>query len=337
MKPIPLHRTATVFPFINYLQHLGAPVERELHQAGLPIMALNQPNYFVPSLNYWNFVAKIAAREDIEDLGFLVGCRSGANAADPELTEQLVRLPTLRHALALFCDLATTEISRVVFWLETLDNSHHRLCYRPSFGSDHPAYAQLQWYGLTAAMGVIHLFTGNRWRPDRIGLGSSISPSSTIREYFPNTVFSYEHGHCYLAVTNRELGKPAGIDTKPSHFSTKSTVDKPADDFVGSLKQSLQGYLLDGAPNIDHTAGLTGNSVRSLQRQLAKQGLSYRDLLNQVRMEKATGLLRRSDETITEIAHVLGYSDPSHFARAFKRSTGFSPRAYTRLCQKQQV
>ena len=54
--PIPLHRVATVMPFINYLHQAGAPVERELTRASLPVMAMNDPDCFIPSRNYWDFV-----------------------------------------------------------------------------------------------------------------------------------------------------------------------------------------------------------------------------------------------------------------------------------------
>jgi len=38
--------------------------------------------------------------------------------------------------------------------------------------------------------------------------------------------------------------------------------------------------------------------------------------------------LDRSDKPVTEIALALGYTDASNFARAFRRHTGLSPRAY---------
>ena len=73
MNPIPLHRIATVRPFVDYLGKVGMPVERELRRANLPVLALDDLNRFVPSTNYWSFIANAAKQENIEDLGFLVG------------------------------------------------------------------------------------------------------------------------------------------------------------------------------------------------------------------------------------------------------------------------
>ena len=69
-------------------------------------------------------------------------------------------------------------------------------------------------------------------------------------------------------------------------------------------------------------------------RRLAGEGMSYRDLLDAVRYEAATDLMQDTDITITEIASLLGYSDPSHFARAFRRMAGVSPREYMRQRQE---
>jgi len=67
---------------------------------------------------------------------------------------------------------------------------------------------------------------------------------------------------------------------------------------------------------------------RTLQRQLDRNGLQFRDVLSQVRVERAKELLAERDLSITHIAAELGYSAPSHFARAFARETGLSPRQF---------
>jgi AraC-like DNA-binding protein len=69
-------------------------------------------------------------------------------------------------------------------------------------------------------------------------------------------------------------------------------------------------------------------SARTLQRRLNDWGVSFEELVDEYRRDLALRLLRRADHSILEIAYSLGYSDPAHFTRAFKRWTGASPRAY---------
>jgi AraC-like DNA-binding protein len=61
--------------------------------------------------------------------------------------------------------------------------------------------------------------------------------------------------------------------------------------------------------------------------------MSYRELVDELRSQQATELLRHSDASVTDIAFDLGYTDVAHFTRAFRRWTGVSPNRYRRLRQ----
>jgi AraC-like DNA-binding protein len=69
-------------------------------------------------------------------------------------------------------------------------------------------------------------------------------------------------------------------------------------------------------------------STSTLQRQLNAEGTSYRDILETTRRDLAEKYLREGDYKQAEIAYMVGFSDQSNFARAFKRWTGVSPGQY---------
>ncbi len=69
-------------------------------------------------------------------------------------------------------------------------------------------------------------------------------------------------------------------------------------------------------------------STRTLKRRLAAQGLTYSNVLEEQRREKALLLLRSPLLSLDEVAEQLGYSDTSNFRRAFRRWTGVSPATY---------
>ena len=73
-----------------------------------------------------------------------------------------------------------------------------------------------------------------------------------------------------------------------------------------------------------------GLSVRSLQRRLAEDGLTYSQLREELRRDAAFRLIEDRGLNLADIASTLGYSDPAHFNRAFPRWTCQSPRAYRR-------
>ena len=99
---------------------------------------------------------------------------------------------------------------------------------------------------------------------------------------------------------------------------------------TSSLKAVLSAYLPERMPTIDFAAEMAATSVRTLQRRLKESTLSYSELIGEVRFEAAARLLRETDASALEIALEVGYEDPAHFSRAFKRIAGISPREYRR-------
>jgi len=45
-------------------------------------------------------------------------------------------------------------------------------------------------------------------------------------------------------------------------------------------------------------------------------------------MDEARRLLRETKRSVVEVALEVGYANPSHFARFFRRETGLSPSDY---------
>ena len=59
-------------------------------------------------------------------------------------------------------------------------------------------------------------------------------------------------------------------------------------------------------------------------------GVSFTELLKQIRMSRATEYLLNTDLPLFEIAEIVGYHSADHFARVFRGSFGCSPQEYRR-------
>ncbi|WP_248926873.1 response regulator [Paenibacillus hamazuiensis] len=57
-------------------------------------------------------------------------------------------------------------------------------------------------------------------------------------------------------------------------------------------------------------------------------GETVYEYLTKVRIEKAKELLRDPSRKFYEVSEAVGYSDPSHFSKIFKKHTGFTPSTY---------
>lgn len=57
---------------------------------------------------------------------------------------------------------------------------------------------------------------------------------------------------------------------------------------------------------------------------------SFYDILNDIRVRKAKVLLKNPRLKVSEISELVGYADPAHFAKIFKKITGLSANEFRR-------
>lgn len=85
-----------------------------------------------------------------------------------------------------------------------------------------------------------------------------------------------------------------------------------------------------GFPSLPEVAAELAVHPRTLRRQLADEGTSFRELVNEARSTLAVDLLCHVGLTVDEVSKRLGYTDTSTFCHAFKRWYGVPPSAYPR-------
>jgi len=66
----------------------------------------------------------------------------------------------------------------------------------------------------------------------------------------------------------------------------------------------------------------------TLARRLAAEGIEFRELSNEIRMQRAAEMLAGSDAPVATVAARLGYAHTSNFTSAFRARNGVSPRQY---------
>jgi two-component system response regulator YesN len=57
-------------------------------------------------------------------------------------------------------------------------------------------------------------------------------------------------------------------------------------------------------------------------------GIHFKDCLSTIRLEHAREILDRENINTLDLAGLVGYEDPRHFARIFKKTFGLSPKEY---------
>ncbi|MCX7985782.1 MAG: AraC family transcriptional regulator [Bacteroidales bacterium] len=81
-------------------------------------------------------------------------------------------------------------------------------------------------------------------------------------------------------------------------------------------------------------AKVANTSQRNLLRKVkAHTGLSLIELKTMIKIKHAMKLLQQADLSISEIAFIVGYNDPLHFSKIFKRIVGMAPANYRKACK----
>lgn len=101
--------------------------------------------------------------------------------------------------------------------------------------------------------------------------------------------------------------------------------------FYQEVKFSVANLVKPALPTIDQVASHLNLSVRTLQRRLAEEGHTFKEIIASLRQEFALSYLKKPALSIDEIAYLLSYSDASAFIRSFKKWKGHTPNEYRKM------
>jgi AraC-like DNA-binding protein len=247
----------------------------------------------------------------------------------PTFRDTLRSQPSLYRGLRLLISILSYSASGCSMQLEAGDADTVRMVNHNTFGPEHPCHYQMEWFALAAIVDIVRMYAGRDWHPVSIGRKSAQDIDPATEAHFPRSLHLHNQARSYITIERRLLGALPLAPLALAHGSDAADSSaRVAHGYASSLKQLLSGYLAEGSPNIHLMSEIGRTSPRTMQRRLAEVGLTYREVLEQARYDRAAVLLTQSDMAIAGIARRLGYSEPTHFSRAFRRMAGISPMEY---------
>lgn len=326
MAEIPLTRGQFLLPFVSILDEIGAPTETLLERSRLPSSLAEKSDLYLPLLPALRFVEAAQKTQGIEDFGFLAAQRLNFSHMREKTRALIAHSPTLLVALRHACHWASSEDTILSMWIEH-DTDDVRICSRLAGTKGLLHLKHAQWIQNIFSVYIIRQFAGPDWMPTAIAFESSYAPSPATRSSWPNVQFLSGQHAAWISLPITLLSLPNR--STASFAPPRDDEDGPsAYDIVALLKLMLPAYLAERTTALADVAEIAGVSTRTLQRKLAQVGLVYSDILDTVRYENASKLLRESDCRIIDVALSSGYEDPAHFSRAFRRITGVTPRQF---------
>lgn len=102
-------------------------------------------------------------------------------------------------------------------------------------------------------------------------------------------------------------------------------IEKHANQLVSDINILIKEALPSGIPSMHEVSRHLGMSSRTLTRRLMESNVTFRQLIKNVQEEIAKYLLYSSNNSVSEIAFLTGFSEQSAFNRAFKKWTNQTP------------
>ncbi|MBO1334514.1 AraC family transcriptional regulator [Streptomyces sp. VRA16 Mangrove soil] len=309
---------------------LGADPEPLLRHAGIDPDDVGNPDAFIPYVSHVravetaaavtgtpDFGRRLALRRDIDVLGAVgVAVRTAATVGEGFAiaeTYLAAYAPALRVEVQ-----PLDDPERCFFEFEILVD---RL----------PAHQQ----SLELALGVVIAVLRRLWGPDRRPLAvhfphAPVTPEDAYRDYY-GCPARFGEPRAGFTLRTADLARPVSQD----HLAHHALVDY-LETVVGGRDRSLAGrvrrlvrpLLPTGRTTLDLVAERFAMHPRTVQRRLATEGVSFNELVDQVRRENAERYIRDTDLTMTHVARLLGYSDQSVLTRSCKRWFGRGPAAH---------
>lgn len=303
-------------------------LSRILRRAELPAAILDNPKLRLPVADLARLFDFAAQAVGDEAFGLRVGRHMPASDYGAFVLYALAA-PSLGRALA--------RLVRSIAYYQQPDclvvepsGSLVRFCYRTPlqaarFGRHHSDHV------LGPMLDFVRAYLGPSWLPLVIDVPYDRGDHQGALDSIFGVPVRWSQRGTALLFSRELMATPHGTaPAKPlSIGELRDLVERSRRVTVRSLVAEIVALRLqDGLVDLDGAARKLGLHRRGLQRALALEGTTYREVTERVLHRVAEQELAAGVRTIAEIAMGLGYSEPQHFTRAFRRWTGLPPSAY---------
>ena len=175
---------------------------------------------------------------------------------------------------------------------------------------------------------------GQRWNPQSVNFRHA-APADLHRHrqlFDCKLKFGSEFNGIVCATADLDSPNPLADPVLAAY--ARRLVDVPGDAGEDSLAQTVRKVLYVQLPlgrtSIEQTAQGLGLHVRTLQRQLAADGVAFSGLVNEVRCDLVLRYLAQPGHSLTRVAELVGYGQLSSFTRWFISQFQAAPSEWRR-------
>ena len=308
------------------IRNLGGSVEAVLAPLRLTEKFLTRPDNVLPISTLGELLYRAADATACEHFGLLAGSHAGVGhiGAPGQLMLRFPTVGTSLEAIQRFFHLHNR--SAIIVLRRTGDHAHFGYSLlSPNF----PGFQELQDGVMAAGLNIMRRLLGDAWRPTGVNLVRREPRRADIYDRFFGAPCVFNAMLSTLVFPATTLDLPVLESTSAGVPEHRATMPNATDmDLIEHVRRTALGLLLSGKCSQQTVAAALGYSTRTLNRNLALFGSSYREIADYSRFAASRMLIRETDMPLGEVARLLNYADMSSFGRAFRRWTGISPTTW---------
>ncbi|QHT68607.1 AraC family transcriptional regulator [Rhodocytophaga rosea] len=179
---------------------------------------------------------------------------------------------------------------------------------------------------MSSLIRVFYFLTGKKVSPLRAHLAY---PKRNVPEYErilqTKVIFDAESNCVVCRAEDMSLPIISYDKSLYSFFNLLLTEKQQTLSLQKSFSDQIKDVLLSGfggqIPPIEVVAARMNMSLRTFQRRLAEEKITFRQITNDLRKELALSLMDKRHSKKADVAQLLGYADLSSFQRAYKNWT----------------
>lgn len=270
----------------------------------------------------------VAAGENCPDFGFRLA-RAQRPLQFGMISQTIAFAPTVGHAIDTFLKYRALYSQSGHWELQRQDGIAHlrRFWKAPQRREG----TQIVAYNITKSVQAVRALIGQNWSP--IGVyfvADNIAVTPAMRRYFNAPVF-FGSQLDEIAFPEADLATPIPTGNPELLAVLTSYLDRLLPDISrrGQISAQVQRILrtrVGSAPcSLEDVADALAMHPRTLQRALVAEGVTFRTLKNDARMQIAHQLLQTTRLQIAEVTSLTGYRHASSFSRAYRQTNGQPP------------
>jgi len=306
------------------LRGFGTSFEVIARRLDLPPTILDHAENRIGFADACRLMTECAADTGCPHFGLLVGRQAGATVIGT-IGDLARHSNCVRDALRALAMHLHVHDRGAVLTLEPRGPCEVELAY-VIYQPDTPGARHLATGALAVAMHVMHVLCGPRWAPIETTFACERPADITPYRACFGAAVRFDAARFAIAFRANWLDRPiAGADPVEHRRLAPlvSDIERAHPASVSErAREALTRMLVTTAPSVDAVAQVLGLSPRTLNRHLAREGTTFKALLEDTRCALARQLLEDTRMPAIEIAAALHYTTPSAFSRAFSHWTG---------------